>query len=114
MGFETGNEKASSGSGRSNVGMMTLQRAVDLGEYDPDYLANFPEWHTLSRHVQFQMIRRALDKKEHQLVVLWAEINNVIDFSKKPHLRKALENIEEQKRVLMSDRERLYLEYTKV
>ncbi len=29
---------------------MTLQKAVDLGEYHPDFLANFPEWHTLSRH----------------------------------------------------------------
>lgn len=36
------------------VTKLTLEKAVELGEYDPDYLANFPEWHTLSRHIQFE------------------------------------------------------------
>ena len=45
----------------------------------PDFLANFPEWHTLSRHVQFQYIRKALDNRHKQLLTQYAELNNVLD-----------------------------------
>jgi len=31
---------------------LSLQQAIEFGEYDPKYLANFAEWHTLSVHVQ--------------------------------------------------------------
>lgn len=110
----SGEKNTQSGGNLSQSSNMTLKDAVNLGEYDPDYLANFSEWHTLTRHIQFQMIRRALDIRERQLAVQWAEVNNVINFSKKPHLKKALENIEAQKKSLMGDKERLYLEYTKV
>jgi len=30
---------------------LTLEKAVELGEYDSSFLANFPEWHSLSRHI---------------------------------------------------------------
>ena len=63
MGFEEeGNiEKPSQRSG-SVSNSMTLQKAIELGEYDPEFLATFAEWHGLSRHIQFQYIRQVLDK----------------------------------------------------
>lgn len=66
---------------KSNI---TLQDAVEFGEYDPDYLQNFPEWHTLTPNIQWQLIRKALDIRRKQLLTHWAEINNSLDFSKKP------------------------------
>ncbi|HVF68961.1 MAG TPA: hypothetical protein VNA13_00165 [Xanthomonadales bacterium] len=91
---------------------ITLQKAVDLGEYNPEYLSTFPEWHTLSNVIQWQMIKQALDNRERRLVKQWAEINNVIDFSEKPHLQEALRNIEKQRRKLMGDKEKLMVEYS--
>lgn len=113
MGFEgEGVKEKLSGSGRRSSSHMTLQKAVDLGEYNPDYLAIFPEWHKLSRHVQFQYIRQGLDNRRKQLTVQWAEINNVIDFRLKPNLKIALKNIERQLKKLDRDLEKLYLEYS--
>ena len=113
MGFEDDLEKGKSKIGLSRVARMTLQKAVDLGEYQPEYLATFPEWHTLSRHVQFQFIRQGLDNRYKQLMVQWAEINNVLDFRLKPSLKEALANIQRQMKKVDSDREKLYLEYSK-
>ena len=93
---------------------MTLQKAVDLGEYDPKYLATFPEWLTLSKHVQFQLIRQALENRRHQLLSQWAETNNMLDFSEKPYLREALKNIKSQLDRVEADREKIYLEYSKI
>jgi len=114
MGFEEeGNiEKPSTRSPKPSA-TMTLQKAIDLGEYDPSYLATFAEWHTLSRHIQFQYIRKALDNRHSHLITQWAEVNNMLDFSKKPHLTQALENIMSQIKKLEKDREKLYLEYSK-
>lgn len=106
-------EKIKSSSKGSVHPTMTLQKAIDLGEYFPEFLANFPEWHSLSRHSQFQMIRQALDNRRHQLLTQWAEINNVIDFSLKPEMATALENLQKQIKKLENDREDLYLEYSK-
>lgn len=90
----------------------TLQKAVEFGEYRPDFLAQFPEWHTLTRHIQFEFIRKALENRNRQLVVHWAEIVNVLDFRLKPHLSEALKNIENQLEVLKQDKEDLYVEYS--
>ena len=95
------------------VAKMTLQKAIELGEYDPSFLANFPEWHILGRHVQFQYIKQALDNRHRQLIVQWAEINNMLDFSTKPHLQMALDNLTKQIKKLEKDRETLYVEYSK-
>lgn len=46
-------------------------------------------------------------------MVQWAEVNNVIDFSKKPELQVALDNIWAQRQKVLKDKERLYLEYSK-
>lgn len=92
---------------------MTLQKAVDMGEYDPQYLAKFPEWGPLSRHVRLQFIRQGLDNRRKNLLMQWAELNNVLDFSQKPHIKTALRNIERQLKNLEDDREKIYLEYSK-
>lgn len=113
MGFEDDIEKGKLSLPLSKSQKMTLQKAVDLGEYNPDYLATFPEWHDLSRHVQFQFIRQALDNRRRQLIVQWAEVNNVLDFGEKPQLKEALKNIEKQLKELEKDREKLYIEYSK-
>jgi hypothetical protein len=114
MGFEDNLEHGKSSGKPAKAPKMTLQKAVELGEYEPEFLATFPEWHTLSRHVQFQFIREGLDNRNRQLVVQWAEINNVLDFRLKPHLKEALENIQRQIKKVDEDRERLYLEYSKI
>lgn len=91
---------------------ITLQQAIDFGEYDPKALSNFAEWHTLSTHIQFQLVRKALEIRHKQLITQYAEINNVLDFSKKPHIHVALKNVERQIAELMKDRERLFVEFS--
>lgn len=110
---EPSNERGSSG-GKPTIpaGRLTFAKAIELGEYDPDFLATFPEWGTFTRHVQFEYIKQALDNRYKQLIRQWAEINNFLDFSQKPHLKAALENIQKQLKVLQSDRERLFVEYS--
>jgi hypothetical protein len=112
MEFEDNLEKGGSSKPAKSY-KMTLQKAVDMGEYDPKFLATFPEWHTLSRHVQFQFIRTAIENRRRHLVVQYAEINNILNFSKKPHLTDALRNIEKQLKLIESDREELFVEYSK-
>ena len=114
MGYETEGtiEKLGGGSTSTKTPNMTLQKAIDLGEYKPEYLATFSEWHTLSRHVQFQFIKKGLDNRNKQLLSQWAETVNMLDFSKKPHLAEALKNIENQMNLLDTDKEKLYLEYS--
>jgi len=114
MGFEEEQdiEKPTGKSSGTSV-TMTMQKAIGLGEYDPEYLATFPQWHELSRHIQFQYIRTAIENRHRQLITHWAEVNNMLDFSKKPHLSEALENIMMQIKKLEKDREKLYLEYSK-
>ena len=87
---------------------LTLQKAIDMGEYDPSYLSTFAEWHKISRHMQFEYIRKALDNRNYHLLKQWAEINNMIDFRLKPQMAEALKNIEKQMKKLDSDREKLY------
>ena len=115
MGFEDDGikEKSPKSSSMKPSSKITLEKAIEMGEYEPEYLATFPEWHTLSRHMQFEYIRRALDNRNRQLVVQWSEINNMLDYRLKPHLVTAQENVQKQIKKLDKDRERLYLEYSK-
>lgn len=112
MGFEDNIEKGKFSSKPVKASKMTLQKAIELGEYNPDYLSTFPEWLTLSRHIQFQYIRDAIENRRRHLVVQYAEINNILDFSKKPHLKEALKNIEIQLHKVEEDREKLFVEYS--
>lgn len=83
---------------KSNI---TLQGTINLGEYDPK-----------STHIQWQLIRKALDIRRKQLLTQWAELNNVLDVSKKPHIQIAMKNVERQLKKLMEDREKLYVEFS--
>lgn len=95
------------------VKSLTFHDAIELGEYDPEFLGTFPEWHTFPKHTQFEFIRQALDNRYRQLQKQWAEVVNVLNFSKKPHLKEALKNIQDQIHKVDEDREKLYLEYSK-
>jgi len=112
MGFEDGGETIGGGSAKPVSPVMTLQKAIDMGEFDPDFLATFPEWHQLSRHIRWEMVRQGLHNRRRQLRIHWAEIANQPDFSKKPHLSSALKNIEKQLDELQVDEERLQVEYS--
>jgi hypothetical protein len=92
---------------------MTLNQAVEFGEYDPNFLSTFPEWATYSRHIQFEYVKKALENRNRQLVSQWAEINNMLDFRLKPQLAEALENIQKQIKKLDEDKEHLFYEYSK-
>lgn len=105
-------ETGSSSTPTQTTKNITLQQAVDFGEYDPAYLATFAEWHILSKHIQFQLIRKALDIRHRQLMTQWAELNNALDFSKKPQLRVPLKKIEESLKKLGHDKEQLYIQYS--
>lgn len=100
------------GGGSPSTTTITLQQAVDFGEYQPDYLANFAQWHTLSPHIQWQLVRKALDIRHTQLITQYAELNNVLHLSKKPHVQNAMRSVEKQLKQLMEDQERLYVEYS--
>jgi hypothetical protein len=90
---------------------ITLKEAVDLGEYDPNYLAKFPEWNDLTNHIQLEYIRRAIENRRRQLVVQWAQINNVLDFHAKPELKEVLDKISDQIRQLDRDQEKIWIEW---
>jgi len=92
---------------------LSLQQAIEFGEYDPKYLDNFAEWHTLSVHVQWQLIRKALNNRHSQLIIQYAELNNVLDLRLKPDVQQAMKNVEKQLKVFEKNRERLYVEYSK-
>ena len=113
MGFEDNIEKGKTSGSPKVPSKMTLQKAVDMGEYNPDYLSTFAEWHTLSRHIQFQHIRTAVEIRRRHLITQWAETFNILDFSKKPKLANALKNIENQLHKIEDDREKLFIEYSK-
>lgn len=106
-------EKNKPSSHHATSPTMTLQKAIDMGEYDPGFLGQFPEWHTYTRHVQFEYIRKALENRNKQLITQWAEITNILDFRLKPHLQEALKNIENQLDILKRDKEKLYVEYSR-
>ncbi len=91
---------------------MTLQKAVDLGEYDPKYLAGFPEWHNFSKHIQFQYIKKALENRHRQLILQYTELNNVLDLRNKPEVWEAIKNVEKQLHHLLEEKERLFIEYS--
>lgn len=113
MGGDEFGEKLKGGGKPSASQKMTLQKAVDLGEYKPDYLSTFPEWHTLSKHVQFQFIKQGLENRRHQLLQQYGEISNVLDFRLKPELKETLNNIHKQLKNLDDDFEKISMEYFK-
>lgn len=105
-------EQNLSSKSSSKQATITLQQAIEFGEYNPQFLSNFAEWHTLTTHIQWQLVRKALDIRHKQLITQYAELNNVLDFSKKPHIHEALKNVSRQIADLMQDKENLYVEFS--
>ena len=106
------NEQGASSKPPALATKLTLEKAVELGEYDPNFLANFPEWHTLSRHIQFQYIRKALENRNRQLLGQYADLNNALDLRNKPDVWKAIRNMEKQLHELLETKEKLFMEYS--
>lgn len=98
---------------KSNKTDLKFDQAIEMGEYNPEFLRQYPEWNTYSRRVQFEYIRKALENRNRHLITQWAEITNMLDFRLKPHLKDALKNIEKQLSDLQEDKEKLYVEYSK-
>lgn len=111
--IDDGLEKNSRSKTTKIAQTMTLQKAIDMGEYDPSFLANFSEWHTITKFMQWQYIRQAIKNRRQFLWVQWAEINNVLDFRLKPELKEALKNIENQQVKLNQEEERLQIEFSR-
>lgn len=106
------NEPKSSGGKPIASTTITLLKAVELGEYEPSQLSRFPEWHTLSNHAQYEIVRKGLQNHDFQLRRLWAEINNQLNYSTKPSLQKARDNVDLQIQQLRKDEDRLMVEFT--
>lgn len=66
-----------------SIGTMTLERAVQLGEYEPEYLSQFPEWTVLSKYVQLQYIREGIRNRKRSLMTQYSALNNTLHFSTK-------------------------------
>lgn len=108
-------EQSIGGGSPSGVsGSMSLSSAIQMGEYNPEYLSTFPEWHQLSSHTQLQYIRMAIENRRKQLLTQWAEIDRAVDYRLKSGLHEAQKNIELQLSKLEYDRERLYVEFSKI
>lgn len=91
---------------------LTLDKAIEMGEYDPEYLAGFPEWHQYTRQMQFELIKKALAHRRRQLLQQWSEINRSNDFRLKPHLQEASASLHRQLEVVRMDKEKLYAKYS--
>ncbi len=94
---------------------LSLREVIDLGEYKPELLSQYPEWEKLSEYARFQLITKGLENRRRQIFKKWAEVVNFIDDSGNPKLQQeAKENIERQLKELRADKERLFSEYTKL
>ncbi|MCA9371965.1 hypothetical protein KC726_03630 [Candidatus Woesebacteria bacterium] len=105
-------ETNTSSSDPSSSPTMTLKQAIDMGEYKEEYLSAFPEWQRLSNHIRWQLIRKAIEIRHKQLITHYAELNNVLNLSKKPYMAKAMDNVMKQIRQLEKDKETLYIKYS--
>lgn len=94
---------------------ISLQDAVRLGEYDPARLAQYPEWAKLSHAGQFELISQGLENRRRSLYKKWQEIVNFINDAGDTNVREQAKlNIEAQMKELRAEKERLYLEWSKV
>lgn len=93
---------------------MTFDEAIQMGEYKPELLSQYPEWKTFSHHVQWEYISKAMANRKTQLMRKWSETINFMDQSDIVGLKKQIaDSIFEQIRKLGEEKERLYLEYSK-
>ncbi len=107
-------EKLQNSGSSSTSSLLNLQAAVNMGEYEPDYLARFPEWQELTVTMQFEFVRKGIEQKRRQLRLQYATTFNAPNYSKKPHLEEAIKNIFARLRKLQEDEERLSIEYSRI
>lgn len=106
------NEREPSGGSPPPQGpKMTLEKAISMGEYDEKFLSTFPEWATLSNNLRFNYIIQAIKHRRFFLNRNYAETFNVIDFSKKPELKKVLDSIVKRLAELQVDEEKIRIDY---
>lgn len=98
---------------KSRPNKMTLEKAVEMGEYNPSFLSTFPEWATFTDNIRWHYIRQAIQNRRRFLLLNWAETTNVLDLRLKPELQKVLDRINQQQLFLNKEEERLRLEYIK-
>ncbi len=91
-----------------------LKEAINLGEFEPEVLAKYPEWEKLSNYARFELIRQGLENRRRQLFKKWGEVVNFIGDSKTSDRQETKDNIERQLEALRADKERLYNEYSKL
>lgn len=93
---------------------MTLEQIIELGEYEPEILAKYPEWGKLSNYARFQIITNGLENRRKQLFKKWSEVVNFIGDSPLSDRQETKANLERQLQTLRADKERLYNEYSKL
>jgi hypothetical protein len=91
---------------------MTLEKAIELGEYDEKFLETFSEWHNLSHNIRFNYILKAIKNRRQFLRQNYAETFNVIDYSQKPELKKVLEAINARLNELQKEEEKIRINYS--
>jgi len=111
--FDDLSERTPTSKPRKPSTKMTLDKAVAMGEYDPKFLATFPEWASFSDNLRWHYIRDAIQNRRKFLLLNWAETNNVLDFSTKPEMKAVQDNILKQVQLLNKEEEKLRLEFIK-
>ena len=90
---------------------LSFKESIEMGKYEPSYLAQYEEWNSFDKQIQLQYIVQGIKNRRKQLRLQWANLNNQLDFSKKPYLQSALQKIEQAIKDLNDDEERLMVEY---
>ena len=111
--FDDLSERTPTSKPRKSSVKMTLEKAVEMGEYDPKFLSTFPEWTGLTDNLRWHYIRDAIQNRRKFLLLNWAETSNVLDFSKKPEMKTVMDNIMKQVQLLNQEEEKLRLEFIK-
>ena len=91
---------------------MTLEKAIDLGEYDEGFLSTFVDWQSLSDNIRFNYILRAIKNRRQFLRLNYAETFNVLDFSQKPELKDVLDSINKRLIELQKEEEKIRVKYS--
>ncbi len=91
----------------------TLKDAVRMGEFEPEFLTQFEDWNELTRNMQFQYIREAIENRRKILLQQYVALYNTLNFSQNPELQKACDNNVAQLEAMMKRKEELYVEYSK-
>jgi len=105
-------ERAPKSYPKKRVSKMTLEKAIELGEYSEDYLSTFPEWHNLSDNIRFNYILKAIKNRRQFLRMNYAETFNVLDYSMKPKLKEVLEAINKRLTELQKEEEQYRIKYS--